>query len=125
MSVRGWVLVAVLGGGCGALGLTDEGAAFLEIIEPPSRTIAVGDTIRFIARALDQSGQPIDASIRWRTPDTTITIEEATGIVVGQFPGTGRVQAVTGTEGGDLERFIASDFFTVTVSQPPAANRSR
>ncbi len=102
--------------------MTDEGAAFLEVIEPPSRTIAIGDTIQFIARALDEAGQPVQASIRWRTPDTTITIEEATGVVVGRFVGIGRVQAVTGTEGKDLEKFIASDFYTVTVQAAASAH---
>jgi uncharacterized protein YjdB len=107
-------------GACGSLAMTDEGAAFLEIIAPPSTTVAVGDTIQFTARTLDKSGAPVEATIRWRTPDTTITVVAETGQVVGRFAGPARVQAVTGTEGPNLETFIASDFFTVTVIEPPA-----
>lgn len=114
-----WACVALMVGACGSLAITDEGVAFLEIIEPPSRTVAVGDTIQFLARTLDQSGAPVEATIRWRTPDTTITVNAETGQVVGRFAGAARVQAVTGTEGTDLEKFIASDFFTVTVTDPP------
>jgi len=118
---RWWVGLALMLCACGSLGVTDEGVAFLEIIEPPSRTIAVGDTIQFLARTLDQSGQPVTAAIRWRTPDTTVTVDTLTGQVVGQFAGTGRVQAVTGTEGSNLEKFITSDFFTVTVTAAAAS----
>jgi uncharacterized protein YjdB len=117
---RRWAGLAFLVGACGTLALTDEGAAFLEIIEPPSTTVAVGDTIQFTARTLDKSGAPVQATIRWRTPDTTISVIAETGQVVGRFAGTARVQAVTGTEGPNLETFIASDFFTVTVTEPPA-----
>jgi uncharacterized protein YjdB len=116
---RRWAALAFMAGACGTLALTDEGAAFLEIIEPPT-TVAVGDTIQFTARTLDQNGAPVEATIRWRTPDTTISVIAETGQVVGRVAGTARVQAVTGTEGTDLEAFIASDFFTVTVTEPPA-----
>jgi len=117
---RRWAGLALMVGACGSLALTDEGAAFLEIIEPPSTTVAVGDTIQFTARTLDRSGAPVEATVRWRTPDTTISVIAETGQVVGRFAGTARVQAVTGTEGANLEAFIASDFFTVTVTEPQA-----
>ncbi|MGH7560693.1 MAG: Ig-like domain-containing protein [Gemmatimonadales bacterium] len=106
--------------GCGALEVTDEGAAVLEVISPAGTTIAVGGTLQFSARALDKEGNPVAATIRWRTPDTTIAVEESTGLVTGLFKGTGRVQAVTGTEGDNVSAFIASDFFTVTVTDPPS-----
>jgi hypothetical protein len=117
---RRWAGLALVVGACGSLAITDEGAAFLEIIEPPSTTIAVGDTIQFTARTLDKSGAPVEATIHWRTPDTTISVIAETGQVIGRFPGNGRVQAVTGTEGTNHETFITSDFFTVTVTEPPA-----
>ena len=120
MRPRRWAGLALVVGACGSLAVTDEGAAFLEIIEPPSTTIAVGDTIQFTARTLDKSGAPAEATIHWRTPDTTISVIAETGQVIGRFPGNARVQAVTGTEGPNLETFITSDFFTVTVTEPPA-----
>jgi uncharacterized protein YjdB len=107
-------------GACGSLGITDEGVGFLEVIQPPSSSIVVGDTIQFTARALDRSGAVVEAPIRWRTPDPTIiSLDENTGLVVGLLAGTARIQAVTGTEGTNLEKFITSDFFTVTVTDPP------
>ncbi|MGQ0703258.1 MAG: hypothetical protein ACT4PM_09020 [Gemmatimonadales bacterium] len=100
--------------GCGDLPTTSEGVAFLEIEPPPSTTIQVGDTLHFQARTLDRSGNPLEVLVRWRTPDTTITVGETTGLVVGVYAGSGRVQAAVG------EDELVSDFITVTVQEPPA-----
>lgn len=113
----GW---AGLLAGCGNLPTTSEGVAFLEIIPPRSTTLRVGDTLRFSARTLDASGAPIEVPVRWRTPDTTITVGSASGIVVGRLPGTGRVQAVVGSDE------LVSNFVALTVQAAPsstAANR--
>lgn len=99
--------------GCGNLSTTSEGVAFLEIHPPTSPTLRVGDTVQFSARTLDASGQAIDVSVLWRTPDSTISVGPSTGIVVGRFTGTGRVQAVVGDEE------LVSDFVTLTITAPP------
>lgn len=119
-------LVGLLLFGCGALGCgnlstTSEGVAFLEIRPPASTTLRVGDTVQFTARTLDPSGQPIEVSVLWRTPDSTISVGPSTGIVVGRFTGTGRVQAVVGDEE------LVSDFVNLTITAPPtpAPARSR
>ncbi len=98
---------------CGGLPTTSEGIAFLEIQPPASTTLHVGDTVQFAARTLDASGNPIEVPVTWRTPDTTITVEPTTGRVVGQFTGSGRVQAVVGDEE------LVSNFVTLTIQAAP------
>lgn len=107
----GW---AGLMAGCGNLPTTAEGVAVLEVIPPRSTTLRVGDTLRFSARTFDAAGAPIDVPVTWRTPDTTITIGAGSGIVVGRFPGTGRVQAVVGSEE------LVSNFVSLTVQAAPS-----
>lgn len=114
MSARRWAALALAAVACGNFDLTGEGVAFLEVIRPDSLSVFQGDTLRFSARALDRNGDSIPVDIRWRTPDTTIEVDAA-GLVTGRYPGIGRIQAVTGDEGGDLPGFIVSDFFQVTV----------
>jgi len=115
--LRGLVAAAMFAG-CGNLPTTSEGVAFLEVLPPAVLTIDIGATTQFTAHALDRSGAPVPGvEIRWRTPDTTITVLETTGLVTGVSAGTGRVQAVVG------EDELVSDFFTVTVKPPPAAVR--
>ena len=107
-------LLAALLAGCGNLPTTDEGVAFLEIIPPATRSLDVGATLRFVARALDRDGQPVDVAVTWRTPDTTIRVDD-TGLVTGLSVGTGRVQAAV----GDSQRLV-SEFFSLTVTAPAA-----
>ncbi len=119
------VLAALLGG-CGGLTETDNGVAILQVQQPPLLSIAVGGTLQFSALAFDKAGKPVDVEIRWRTPDTTISVTETSGLVTGRFAGPGRVQAVTGTESTDPKKFtdfLASAYVTVTVTAPPAPAR--
>lgn len=108
---------------CGSLPTTADGVAFLEIQPPLLLSIEVGDSLQFIARALDKTGAPITAEITWRTPDTTISVAATTGVVTALFPGIGRVQALVVSEEGNTKNPLISDFFTVTVKEPPAALR--
>ncbi len=98
---------------CGSLPTTSEGVAFLEIQPPTSTTLHVGDTVQFAARTLDASGSPVDVAVTWRTPDTTITVEPATGRVIGRFTGSSRVQAVVGDEE------LVSNFVVLTIQAAP------
>ncbi len=119
-------VLATLLGGCGSLTETDNGVAILEVQQPPRLSIAVGGTLQFSAQAFDKAGNPVEAEIRWRTPDTTIAVNPTTALVTGRFAGTGRVQAVTGTESTDPKKstdFLASAFVTVTVTALPAPAR--
>ena len=110
-----WVSCGALA--CGNLSTTSEGVAFLEVQPPSSTTLRVGDTVQFTARTLDASAQPIEVSVLWRTPDSTISVGPSTGIVVGRFTGSGRVQAVVGDEE------LVSDFVTLTITAPPTPVR--
>ena len=113
MKQFGGALLGALLAGCGNLPTTSDGVAFLEIIPPPSLTLAVGDTIRIVARALDQDGLPVSVAIDWRTPDTTISVDEA-GLVTGLAAGPGRVQAAVGES-----QVLVSNFIELTVTAPP------
>jgi len=113
----GWLWLASGVLGCGNLSTTSEGVAFLEVQPPSSTTLRVGDTVQFTARTLDASAQPIEVSVLWRTPDSTISVGPSTGLVVARFTGTGRVQAVVGDEE------LVSDFVTLTITAPPAPVR--
>lgn len=110
-------VVAALLGGCSNIPTTSEGVAYLEIRPSTPVTIRVGGTFQFTARTLDRSGNPVDVPVRWRTPDATITVAEATGLVTGAAAGDGRVQAAV----GDDE--LVSDFVIVKVTAPAAAAR--
>lgn len=110
------VLAAVIGG-CGSLPTTSEDVAFLEIRPPATLIVDVGDTLHFGARALDKAGNPVDVTVHWRTPDTTISVGDTTGLVVGITEGPGRLQAYV----GDDE--LVSDLITVTVHAAAASAR--
>lgn len=110
-----WVLGSVLG--CGNLSSTSEGVAFLEVQPPTNTSLQVGDTVQFTARTLDAAGEPLSVTVLWRTPDSTISVGPSSGMVVGKFTGTGRVQAVVGDEE------LVSDFFSLTVTAAPAPVR--
>jgi len=114
-------LIAALIGGCGKLPTTSEGVAFLEVAPPVTRTITIGDTVRFRARALDVLREPIpDVVILWRTPDEAIISVDEFGLVTGLAAGIGRVQAVIGTlDPKKPKESFTSDFVSITVSEPP------
>ncbi len=110
---------ALLLSACGSFEPTAEGVVFLDIIAPPVLTVAVGGALQFQARALDAKGEPVDVPITWRTPDPAVVEVDGSGRVTGLAAGTGRVQAVVGSEGGRLRDFVASDFVAVTVQAAP------
>lgn len=113
----GGVVLAALLLGCGNLPTTGEGVAFLRVEQPANRSITVGDTLQLHATALDKAGNPLAVAIAWRTPDTTITVDPATGLVIGVAAGSGRAQAVIGADE------LVSDFITITVQDPAALRR--
>ena len=116
MSRSRQVMAAALLAACGNLPTTSEGVAFLEIQPPALLTLTIGTTAQFRARALDRAGVPIPGVVvRWRTPDTTVTVHQLTGLVTAVSAGTARVQAVVGDEE------MISDFVSLTVISPPGA----
>ena len=109
---RRWLgaAVLVLLAGCTNLSETDSGVATLQVLAPVQPILEVGDTTRLIARALDNSGDDVSATIQWRAPDSTLTVD-STGLVTADSVGTGRVQARSGS--------LISNFITITIVLRP------
>jgi len=63
----------ILTAACTNLSETDSGVATLQVLAPDPAILEVGDTTRLIARALDNSGDDVSATIQWRAPDSTLT----------------------------------------------------
>ena len=81
---------------CSSLGDGNE-AVSIELLVPNPASVEVGDTITLRARLLDVNGDSIAGTIRWRTPDTTLTIDSVTGRLTGLIATTGRIQALSGS----------------------------
>jgi len=100
--------------GCSSLPTSDGGVAYLEVEMPLSQAVQVGATLQLRARALDRDRHPVEGvTVQWRTPDDTITLEVASGLVTGASPGPARVQAFVGTG------VLVSDFLSLTVTAAP------
>jgi len=115
-----WWLAAVEAGvaagtitaaGCSNLSTVESGIAGLEIRVPRPAAVEVGQTIQLHARALDERGDSIAATVRWITPDTTVTLTPD-GKLTGRTGGsTAQVQAQSAN--------IVSDFVSFTVNARP------
>jgi hypothetical protein len=97
--------------GCSGLTKVDGDLVAIEVTTPVSDTIAVGQTLQLTARALNAGGEAVSVPIVWRTPDATVSVDSATGLVTGVASGTGRVQAISGS--------LASELVVLTVVAPP------
>lgn len=97
--------------GCSDLPTTSDGIVELRVAIPRDLSLAPGESATLSARAFDRKGVEVTAAITWATPDTTITVDEATGVVTGvTATGTGRVQASVGT--------LRSNLITFTLVAP-------
>lgn len=103
-----WLAVALTA--CANLTETTGGVATLQILAPRQAALQVGDTTRLIARALDRNGDDVSATIEWRAPDSTLSVDGA-GLVTADSIGTGRVQA-------RIDALI-SDFITFSIILRP------
>lgn len=115
--MRRLAVLALIGlaAGCANLPAAGDGVVALELTIPATLGLEFGQTVQLEARALDANGDPVaGAVITWATPDTTITVDGATGLVTAvDSAGTGRVQAAVGT--------LRSELITFTL-QPPAGD---
>jgi Bacterial Ig-like domain (group 2) len=105
--VRRWglLLSSVVLQGCSDLTAGSGGVAGLEIRAPALKTIEVGETLQLSALALDKDGNAVAAPVTWLAPDATLTVDGSTGAVTGVSPGTGHVQAFTGSIASELVSF--------------------
>jgi hypothetical protein len=84
------------------------GPVALEIALPAHVELEVGDTTQLRARALDQQGDSVAATLVWRAGDTTVAVDSLTGRATAVTPSTiGRIQVRSGT--------LVSDFLTFTT----------
>jgi uncharacterized protein YjdB len=96
--VKRWVVLitSAITFGCSNLTEGAGGVVEVEIRQPAITQVAVGDTLRLSARALDRDGNPVDVPITWLTSDATLTVDDQ-GLVTGVAPGPGEVQAIAGS----------------------------
>lgn len=103
-------LVLLWASACSSLDEGEAGVVALELRIPFPQIIEVNEALQLGAVPLDADGDSVAATVTWRTPDNTISVGEATGIVTGVSPGTGRVQATAGS--------LSSEFVSFTVLAP-------
>jgi Big-like domain-containing protein len=104
--VRRWaLLLPFVLQGCSNLTEGAGGVVGLEIRAPTLRTIEVGETLQLTVQALDKDGNPVNAPVTWQAPDPTLTVDGTTGAITGVSPGTGRVQAFSGSLASELVSF--------------------
>lgn len=109
-----WLVFALALAACSAAQDLGNGVIAIETRPPVPQTMDLGDTARFRARAVDINGDSVAVDLIWRTPspDTTIIVDSAAGIITTTVPDvTLRAQAFLGT--------FASAFDTVRVQARP------
>lgn len=102
MKCWGWCAVVGVALGCSGLTEGEAGVVALEVRVPAPSVLEIGETLQLSARPLDKNGDSVAATVIWRTPDTTATVDSTTGVVTGVAAGTARVQASVGSLTSDL-----------------------
>ena len=83
------------------------------IVSPSADTLALGDTLRLVAEALDENWHRIEgAAITWSSGDASVARVDGSGLVTGVAEGTATITGSAGTAQGTAE---------VTVSNPDRA----
>ena len=79
------------------------------VMSPAVDTVAVGDTLRLVAEALDANGHRIaDASFAWSSSDESVATVDDAGLVRGRSEGAATITAATGAVGGTALIMIAA-----------------
>jgi hypothetical protein len=89
----------------------------VELVANSTDTVAAGDTLRLVAKALNALGQPVtSATVTWALLDTgVVAIQlDASGLVTALVPGSARVQAAADN--------LRSDPIIVTVIAPASSS---
>jgi hypothetical protein len=85
---------------CSSLSNNSDGIATLDVRLPVNFYLEQGRPLTLTAVAKNADGDSVAATIAWRTPDTTLAVDSATGSITALYPtGKGRVQvAVVGSD---------------------------
>src|SRR5262249_27980148 len=89
-------------------------------VKPASAKVAIGDTLRFSATALDATGNPITGqTFIWATDNPAVATVDGNGLVTGAGPGTTSVSASSQGKSGTASVTVAAgspnDTFDGTV----------
>jgi hypothetical protein len=86
--------------GCSQLPENSDGVATLELRLPVNVYLEQGRPVTLHAVARNRAGDSVGAVLAWRTPDTTLAVDSASGTVTANYStGQGRVQvAVVGAK---------------------------
>ena len=86
-----------------------QAASTVRVTPAADTLVAVGDTVRLTAEALDANGNPVaGAEFAWASSDTLVAAVDGTGLVTATGDGSASVTAMSGSASGSA---------TVTVSQ--------
>lgn len=96
--MRRWarLLPLLAAAACSGLDEGEGGVVALEIQIPELLTLEVGEQAQLSARALDLSGETVNATITWLASNDALSVDQ-TGLVTGVALGTGDVQAAVGS----------------------------
>jgi hypothetical protein len=91
--------------GCSDVTSVGGGVVALELRLPNPPVVEQNDTLQLHARALNAKGDSVAATIVWRTPDSTLAVEDSGRVSTDLTTGSGRVQAMTDGLVSDLVSF--------------------
>jgi hypothetical protein len=117
----GRAALALLAAACSSLSETEAGIATLEIRLPVNLYLEQGRALRLRAVARNKDGDSVAATIVWRTPDTTVALDSATGVIT-PIDSTGQARIQAAVVGKDL---LVSSFGNLVFSLTRRADSLR
>ncbi|MCY3698541.1 MAG: Ig-like domain-containing protein [Gemmatimonadetes bacterium] len=92
-------------------------------VSPAEAEIALGDTLRLAAEALDANGHPVEnAEFSWASSDETVATVDASGLVTAIAAGAATMTASSGTASGTAELTVIDADRGVLVALYEATN---
>ena len=90
------LLPLLVAAACSGLEEGEGGVVAIEVETPERQTLAVGEQVQVVARAVDVDGEVVDVPLAWQVSGTAVTVDQS-GLVTGVEPGEADVQAVSGS----------------------------
>lgn len=96
-------------GGDSAAGPTDEDPTVAAVsVSPSSRSLLVGDTVRFTAAVRDTEGRDVSAAVSWASDNPDAATVSSSGLVTAMGEGTAAIEARAGGVKGSAEVVVSS-----------------